>query len=128
MSIFPNPAANRSFLSSIRITRNRSQQVLPQEDYYVLHADSLTLGNSAGSHGQYLEEESSRRLEPSCLLYESSRTKTFAISEMGDDELAQIRQRRMAEMQAMQVGQSGHELNNTQQFCRAGPLDVKYAK
>ena len=105
MSIFPNPAANRSFLSSLRITHNRSQQVLPQEDYYVLHADSLTLGNSARSHGQYLEEESSLRLEPSCLLYdESSRTKTFAISEMGDDELAQIRQRRMAEMQAMQVG------------------------
>ena len=34
---------------------------------------------------------------------------------MGDDELAQIRQRRMAEMQAMQVGQLGHVLNNTQQ-------------
>ena len=55
--------------------------------------------------GNISEEESSFRLEPSCLLYdESSRTKTFAISEMGDDELAQIRQRRMAEMQAMQVG------------------------
>ena len=107
------------------MTRNRSQQVLPLEDYYFLHADSLTLGNSARSHGQYLEEESSLRLEPSCLLYyESSRTKTFAISEMGDDELAQIRQRRMAEMQAMQVGQSGCVLNNTQQFCSAGPLDV----
>ena len=53
-------------------------------------------------------------------------TKTFAISEMGDDELAQIRQRRMAEMQAMQVGQLGHVLNNTQQFCCAGRLAVNY--
>ena len=105
MGIFSNSAANRSFLSSLRVTRNRSQQVLSQEDYYVLHADSSTLGNSAGSRGQYLREESSLRLEPSCLLYdEAPRTKTFAISEMGDDELAQIRQRRMAEMQAMQVG------------------------
>ena len=53
-------------------------------------------------------------------------TKTFAISEMGDDELAQIRQRRMAEMQAMQVGQSGCVINNTHQFCFAGHLDVIY--
>ena len=53
-------------------------------------------------------------------------TKTFAISEMGDDELAQIRQRRMAEMQAMQVEQLGRVLNNTQQFCCAGRLAVNY--
>ena len=44
---------------------------------------------------------------------------------MGDDELAQIRQRRMAEMQAMQVGQLGCVINNIQQFCFAGHLDVK---
>ena len=45
---------------------------------------------------------------------------------MGDDELAQIRQRRMAEMQAMQVGQLGCVINNTHQFCFAGHLDVIY--
>ena len=77
--------------------------------------------------GNISEEESSFRLEASCHLHdEASGTKTFAISEMGDDELAQIRQRRMAEMQAMQVGPLGHRLNNIHQFCCAGRLDVNY--